>query len=77
MDPNEIERSKQLIDDNCNQILNILEDLGNGPPENEQIVHILGPMMEKLTELKDNLFSCIDNPGLTEDLNISDKPSDQ
>ena len=77
MDPKDIERSKQLLDDNCDQIMNILEDLMNGPPENEMIVRIMGPMMERLVELKDNLFSCVDAQEISEAPENSDKSSDQ
>ena len=57
MSPDEMERKKELLDENCNQLASIMDEYKNGSKEFALLCQIMGPMVDQMIELKDDLFS--------------------
>ncbi len=62
MSPDEMERKKKLLDENCNQLASIMDEYKNGSKEFALLYQIMGPMVDQMIELKDDLFSEWDLP---------------
>lgn len=72
MSPEEIARKKKLLDENCDQLAAMMEDYKNGSKEFALLSQIMGPMVEQMIALKDDLFNDLNSPTSS----IPTEPSD-
>ena len=57
MDQKEFERFIQLLDENCEQVMDILNTYEDGSQPYALVSHVLAPIFEEIIDLKDKLLA--------------------